>query len=63
MRIPRVRTRQVTYRSADGTEVRMVVISPPEAGGGPSLPRPLALRLACEYLISARVIRPATPPS
>src|SRR5262245_15295247 len=29
-RIPPVSARQVTYRSADGTEVRMVVISPPE---------------------------------
>jgi len=29
-RIPPVSTRQVTYRSVDGTEVRMVVISPPE---------------------------------
>jgi prolyl oligopeptidase len=29
-RIPPVSTIQVTYRSADGTEVRMVVISPPE---------------------------------
>ena len=42
VRIPPVRTRQVTYRSADGTEVRMVVISPPEArqagraGGAPA---------------------------
>jgi prolyl oligopeptidase len=39
-RIPPVSTRQVTYRSADGTEVRMVVISPPEdpspAGGSPA---------------------------
>jgi prolyl oligopeptidase len=43
VRIPRVRTRQVTYRSADGTEVRMVVISPPEAGGGPAVPRPAIL--------------------
>src|SRR5215468_1096095 len=32
-RIPPVSTRQVTYRSADGTEVRMVVISPPEDPG------------------------------
>src|SRR5215471_4399916 len=30
VRIPPVRTRLVTYRSADGTEVRMVVLSPPE---------------------------------
>jgi prolyl oligopeptidase len=45
VRIPRVRTRLVTYRSADGTEVRMAVISPPEdppptdgapADGGPA---------------------------
>ena len=39
-RIPPVSTRQVTYRSADGTEVRMVVISPPEdpppEGGSPA---------------------------
>jgi prolyl oligopeptidase len=43
-RIPPVSTRQVTYRSADGTEVRMVVISPPEdpslAGGSPAADGP-----------------------
>ena len=56
VRIPPVRTLQVTYRSADGTEVRMVVISPPEgpppegpspagrspAGGSPADGRPAA---------------------
>ncbi|HEY7360897.1 MAG TPA: prolyl oligopeptidase family serine peptidase, partial [Streptosporangiaceae bacterium] len=42
-RIPPVRTRQVTYRSADGTEVRMIVIGPPEDGGGPVAPRPAIL--------------------
>jgi prolyl oligopeptidase len=45
-RIPPVITRQVTYRSADGTEVRMVVISPPEdpspAGGSPAAGSPAA---------------------
>jgi prolyl oligopeptidase len=42
-RIPPVRARQVTYRSADGTEVRMAVISPPEDGDGPTAPRPAIL--------------------
>jgi len=32
IRIPRADTRQVTFRSADGTEVRMVVLSPPADG-------------------------------
>jgi prolyl oligopeptidase len=39
VRIPPVSTRQVTYRSADGAEVRMVVISPPE-GPPPEGPAP-----------------------
>src|SRR5439155_15496156 len=43
-RIPPVSARQVTYRSADGTEVRMVVISPPgiepPGAGGQAAPRP-----------------------
>jgi prolyl oligopeptidase len=50
--IPPAGTRLVTYRSADGTEVRMVVISSPEdpapageasAGGPPTAPRPAIL--------------------
>lgn len=38
--VPAVRSRQVTYRSKDGTEVRMVVISPT---GEPDRPRPTVL--------------------
>ncbi|MEY9210768.1 S9 family peptidase [Thermobifida halotolerans] len=38
-RAPRVRTEQVTYTSRDGTPVRMLVISPPDADG----PRPTVL--------------------
>jgi prolyl oligopeptidase len=45
--IPPVSARQVTYRSADGTEVRMVVISPPgiepPGAGGQAAPRPTIL--------------------
>ena len=45
--IPAVSIRQVTYRSADGTEVRMVVVSPPGDGPGPDgapvTPRPAIL--------------------
>ncbi|MFI6512090.1 prolyl oligopeptidase family protein [Streptosporangium sp. NPDC050855] len=37
--VPAVDTRQVTYRSADGSEVHMLVISPPGAEG----PRPTVL--------------------
>ncbi|UPT21430.1 S9 family peptidase [Thermobifida alba] len=36
---PRVRTEQVTYTSRDGTPVRMLVVSPPDAEG----PRPTVL--------------------
>ncbi len=38
--VPAVETRQVTYRSADGTDVRMFVLSPP---GDPDRPRPTIL--------------------
>jgi prolyl oligopeptidase len=47
IRIPPAGTRQMTFRSADGTEVRMVVISPPADGplaaGRPAGPRPAIL--------------------
>ncbi|MFG1614863.1 prolyl oligopeptidase family protein [Nonomuraea wenchangensis] len=33
--VPDVRTEQVVYRSADGTDVRMLVISPPGEASGP----------------------------
>ena len=38
--VPPVRSRQVTYRSKDGTEVRMVIVSPT---GEPDRPRPTVL--------------------
>ena len=38
--VPAVRSRQVTYRSKDGTEVRMVIVSPT---GEPDRPRPTVL--------------------
>lgn len=38
--VPAVRSRQVTYRSADGTEVRMVIVS---TTGEPDRPRPTVL--------------------
>jgi prolyl oligopeptidase len=38
--VPAVQSRQVTYRSADGTEVRMVIVSPT---GEPDRPRPTVL--------------------
>jgi prolyl oligopeptidase len=69
-RIPPVSTRQVTYRSADGTEVRMVVISPPEdpppaggspAGGGPGAPRPAILTGYGGFAIS--LLTPAFSPA
>jgi prolyl oligopeptidase len=74
-RIPPVSTRQVTYRSADGTEVRMVVISPPEdpppaggspaggppAGGGPAVPRPAILTGYGGFAIS--LLTPAFSPA
>ena len=51
VRVPAVRTHQVTCESADGTEVRMIVISPLDAAGGdvreagaaPAAPRPAIL--------------------
>jgi prolyl oligopeptidase len=41
--VPSVRSRQVSYRSTDGTEIRMVVISPAETVNGPDQPRPTVL--------------------
>ena len=38
--VPAVQSRQVTYRSKDGTAVRMVIVSPP---GEPDQPRPTVL--------------------
>jgi prolyl oligopeptidase len=38
--VPRVHSRQVTYTSADGTEVRMFILSPAD---GPDRPRPTIL--------------------
>jgi len=60
-RIPPVRTRQVTYRSADGTEVRMVVIGPPEDGGGQAAPRPAILTGYGGFAIS--LLTPAFSPA
>ena len=61
VRIPPVRTGQVTYRSADGTEVRMVVIGPPEDGGGPAAPRPAILNGYGGFAIS--LLTPAFSPA
>jgi prolyl oligopeptidase len=61
VRIPPVRTGQVTYRSTDGTEVRMVVISPPEDGGGPAAPRPAILNGYGGFAIS--LLTPAFSPA
>jgi prolyl oligopeptidase len=43
--VPDVHTRQVTYQSKDGTDVRMIIISPDGTGpeGRPSQPRPTIL--------------------
>ncbi len=41
--VPAVTTRQVTYRSKDGTAVRMLVISSGDATAGPKGPRPAIL--------------------
>ena len=64
-RIPPVSTRQVTYRSADGTEVRMVVISPPEdplpADSGRAVPRPAILTGYGGFAIS--LLTPAFSPA
>ncbi|MGH8824049.1 MAG: prolyl oligopeptidase family serine peptidase [Jiangellaceae bacterium] len=38
--VPAVRSQQVTYRSADGTEIRMMIVSP---NGRPDRPRPTVL--------------------
>src|SRR5690242_4697537 len=63
-RIPPVSTRQVSYRSADGTEVRMVVISPPEdppPAGGPAVSRPAILTGYGGFAIS--LLTPAFSPA
>ncbi|HEY9378790.1 MAG TPA: prolyl oligopeptidase family serine peptidase, partial [Jiangellaceae bacterium] len=41
--VPKVRSRQVSYRSADGTEVRMVILSPGTVADSPDQPRPTVL--------------------
>lgn len=41
--LPAVRSEQLTYRSADGTEVRMIVVAPAHDGPGPDRPRPAVL--------------------
>jgi prolyl oligopeptidase len=41
--VPSVRSRQVSYRSADGTEVRMVILSTGTAADGPDQPQPTVL--------------------
>jgi len=43
VQVPDVTARQVTYRSKDGTPVRMLVISPGDEGGTPAGPRPAIL--------------------
>jgi prolyl oligopeptidase len=63
--IPPVGTRQVTYRSADGTEIRMIVISPPEGGplpdGAPVSPRRAILTGYGGFAIS--LLTPAFSPA
>jgi prolyl oligopeptidase len=41
--VPKVRSRQVVYTSADGTEVRMIILSPGTVIDGPDRPRPTVL--------------------
>ena len=41
--VPKVRSRQVVYPSADGTEVRMIILSPGTVIDGPDQPRPTVL--------------------
>jgi prolyl oligopeptidase len=41
--VPAVQSRQVIYRSADGTAIRLIIISPPETFDGPDRPRPTVL--------------------
>jgi prolyl oligopeptidase len=41
--VPAVQSRQVIYPSSDGTEVRMVVVSPVMATDGPDQPKPTVL--------------------
>lgn len=43
VQVPDVHTRQVTFASKDGTEVRMLVISQDAGGTGPAQPRPTIL--------------------
>jgi prolyl oligopeptidase len=43
VQVPDVTARQVTYRSQDGTPVRMLVISPGDEGGASAGPRPAIL--------------------
>ncbi|HKA98465.1 MAG TPA: prolyl oligopeptidase family serine peptidase [Streptosporangiaceae bacterium] len=63
--IPPVSARQVTYRSADGTEVRMVVIGPPGAepppAAGQAAPRPAILTGYGGFSIS--LLAPAFSPA
>jgi len=40
--VPEARSRQVVYQSSDGTDVRMLILSPPDADDDPS-PRPTIL--------------------
>ena len=64
-RIPPVSARQVIYRSADGTEVRMVVISPrgiePPGAGEQAAPRPTILTGYGGFSIS--LLTPAFSPA
>ena len=41
--VPVVQSRQVVYQSADGTEIRMIIIAPGEKTDGPDRPRPTVL--------------------
>jgi len=64
--IPTVDSALVSYRSADGTEVRMIVLSPPAGqppppGGQPPLPRPAILTGYGGFAIS--LLTPAFAPA
>jgi len=63
--IPAVDSRLVSYRSADGTEVRMIVLSPPAdqppAGQPPATPRPAILTGYGGFAIS--LLTPAFAPA
>ena len=41
--VPKVRSRQVVYKAADGTDIRMIILSPRTVGDGPDQPRPTVL--------------------